>query len=382
MNNDGLFVREYNKANKLHIKDELDIYDEYHFSYLDILSEKEVDITSKVYGDCKCISSVNFNTYYDKCDKCNGIGKLKLNGNEVVCNHCKGKKMIVKEVCPLCFGEGKVIKKGKVRVKLNRNLKDGDIVTIKNKGKDSNGVYGDLFIRVIIKDKECFEIKNNDVYDKRMIEFSKEEIAKGVSKRIETVKGFMNVTSKGEVREEVVKLEGKGIKDGDYYICLNNELTPLRGEDVYKNIIVNKEMLCFYLDKREFDNDSKCLNVCYYKKLNEDKDYEYIELNDVNNFKIVKLKEKGKKGKNGGVNGDLYLKVYFDDEFYNVNDKLYYKPIKLSKYEVMDGKKTIEFNKEKVNLSFEKNLDGQKTILVKNLGKSIVYYGPENETAD
>lgn len=367
MKNDSLFIKEYNKANNLNVKHELDIYDECYFSYLDILSEKEVEINSKVYSDCKCVSSVNFSAYYDKCDKCKGTGKLLLNGNKAICNHCKGKKMIIKEICPLCLGEGKVVKRGKIKVKLSRDLKEGDIITVKNKGKESNGLNGDLFITVKIKDLECFEIKNNDVYDRRMVDFSKEEISKGVSKRIETIKGYVNVKSNGEVKEEVVRLEGKGIDNGDYYICLSNELIPLKGEDVYKNVIINKDMLGFYLNKSEFDSDNKCLNVCYYKKLNS-KDYEYIELSDVNNFKVVKLKGKGKPGKNGGVSGDLYLRIYFENEFFNINDELYYKPIKLSKYEIMDGKKVLEFEKEKVNLSFEKNMDGERVIFIKDLG--------------
>ena len=67
----SLFEKEYNKANMINVKSDLDVYDECFFSLLDILKEKEVEIYSKVYVDCKCIDSVNFNSYYDKCDKCN-----------------------------------------------------------------------------------------------------------------------------------------------------------------------------------------------------------------------------------------------------------------------------------------------------------------------
>lgn len=365
MRKENLFVSEYSKANRINVKSDLDIYDECSFSYLDILKEKEIEVTSKVYSDCKCKSSVNFSTYYHKCNKCSGSGKLELNGNVVVCNHCCGRGSVVKEVCPLCEGETKVIKEGKIKVKLNKKLKNGDIVTVLNKGKESNGVFGNLYIKVKVVDLNCFEIKGNDVYDKRMIDFNREDISKQVSKRVETIKGFVNVASGGEEREEVVKLEGEGLDGGDYYICLNNELVAIRGEDVYKNIIVDRERLGFYIDKNELYSDKKSLSVYYYKKLNSD--YEYIDLDNANEFKVVKLKEKGKKGKNGGINGDLYLRVYFDN-FYNINDKVYYMPIVLNRYELMDGKKTIEFNKEKVNLSFEKNLMGEKVIAVKNLG--------------
>lgn len=370
MKQNSLFKTEYNKANSIDIKSDLDIYDECYFSYLDILKEKEVEVTSKVYSDCKCVSSVNFSAYYDKCDKCEGKGKISLNGNDVTCNHCKGEGKIVKEVCPLCDGEGKVIKKGKVLVKLDRNLKDNDIITVKGKGKISKEVKGDLFIKVIIHDRDCFEIKNKDVYDRRMVDFSKDDINKGASKPIETIRGVVKVSSKGEEEKEVVKLEGEGINGGDFYVCLNNELAKIKGKDVYKNVIVNRDMLGFYIDKNELNSDKKCLSVYYYKKIDEN-NYDYIDLKEANNFKIVKLKEKGLEGKNGGVSGDLYLRVYFDDEFACNKDRLYHKPIKLNKYEIIEGKKIVEFNKDKITLTFPKNLEKQCEIEVKDYGFMI-----------
>ena len=205
MKKENLFIKNYNKENGIDIKESLDLYDECSFSYLDILKEKEVEVVSKVVENCKCVESVNFNTYYDKCGKCNGSGKLTLNGNEVICNHCHGEKKVIKNVCPLCEGEGKVIKEGKISVKLNKNLREGDIVTVEGKGKESNGVRGDLFIKVKINDLECFEIKGNNVYDKRLISFSKEDIVKGVSKNVETIKGYSKVKSNGEELYEKVK---------------------------------------------------------------------------------------------------------------------------------------------------------------------------------
>jgi len=367
MSKDGLFKSVYNKANMINMKSDLDIYDECEFSYLDILKEKEVEVVSKAYKDCKCVSSVNFNTYYNKCEKCEGKGKIILNGNQVVCNHCKGEGKVTKEICPLCNGEGKLVKLGKVKVKLNKNLKDNDIIAIKGKGKESNDIKGDLFIKVMISDKECFEIVNNDVYDKRMIEFSKEDLNKGISKEIETVKGFCKVKSNGGEVHEVVKLEGEGISGGDYYICLYNELTPLKGKDVYKNVIINREMLGFYIDRDELYKDMKCLNVYYYKKLNIN-NYIYIDLEDANNFKIVKLKEKGINGKNGGTKGDLYLRIYFDDEFVCMDDKVYHKPINLTKNEVNDGKKVLGFDKNKIVLNFPKNLEEEYKVKVDDYG--------------
>lgn len=366
----SLFKTEYDKANGIDIKSELDIYDECNFSLLDILKEKEVEVFCKQYKDCKCVSSANFSTYYTKCDKCEGKGKLVLNGNDIICNHCKGTGKIVKEKCPLCGGVGKIIKKEKILVKLNKTLKEEDIVTIVGKGKEGNDVKGDLFVKVKVEDKECFEIKGNDVYDKRMVGFSKEDLNKKVSKKVETVNGFVNVKSKGEEENEVVKLLGEGIDGGDYYVCLNNELTPLRGEDVYKNVIVNKNALGFYIDRNELINDKKCLMIHYYKRLNE-LNYEYIDLKEANNFKIVKLKGMGLEGKNGGLSGDLYLRVYFDDEFGMIKDALYRKSVKLGKYEISDGKKVVEFGKEKVTLSFPKNINDEYEVSVKDLGFMI-----------
>lgn len=370
MKKDNLFVENYNKENRINVKENLDIYDECSFSYLDILKEKEVEILSKVVKDCKCVESVNFNTYYEMCDKCKGVGKLTINENEVICNHCLGKKRVIKNVCPLCSGEGKIIKEGKVTVSLNKSLKEGDVVTLKGCGKESNGVKGDLYIKVKIYDLNHFNIKGKDVYDRRIIHFSKEDISKNNSKRIETIKGYVNVKSSGEEVNEVVKLNNEGLDGGDFYICLNNELSEIKGKDIYKNIIVNKDMLGFYLSKKEINSDIRCLTTHYFKKVN-DMDYIYVELEDVNNFKIIKLKEKGLEGKHGGVNGDLYLRVYFEHEFKAIADKLYSFPMKLTKYEISEGKKIIEYSKSKIILNFDKNLTEEKDVEVKEYGFMI-----------
>lgn len=366
---DNLYIRKYNEANNIQTHDELNIYDECFFSLLDILKEKEVETISKEKVSCKCKSSVNYSTYYDKCNKCNGKGKIFLNGNEVICNHCLGKGSIVKNKCPLCDGEGKVIKNGKVTVKLNKKLKEGDIITIREKGRECNNIRGDLIIKVKINDLECFDIKGNDVYDKRMIHFSKEDISKNVSKRVETVKGFVNVKSSGSNVNEVIKLEKEGIDNGDFYICLENELVEVKGKDVYKNIIIDKDKKGFYFDYSELENNFKYLNISYYKKIDENK--EYVEVNDFNNFKIVKVKHKGLNGKNGGLRGDLYLRVFFSDEFKNIDDELYHYPVRLTRYELMDGKKVMEFNKSKITLNFEKNLKDLKVVEVKDSGYII-----------
>lgn len=370
MKKENLFVNTYNKENYINLKENLNIYDECYFSYLDILKEKDVEVLSKVETVCKCCESVNFNVYYDACEKCNGKGKLTVNGNEVICNHCHGEKKIMKNKCPLCEGSGKVIKEGKVKVKLNRSLVEGSVLVVEGQGKERNGLKGDLYIRVRINDFNNFDIKGNDVYDRRMIVFSKEDIAKGISKNIETITGYYKVKSNGEEKNEVVKIDGQGLDGGDFYVCLNNELVAIKGKDVYKNVVIDKEMLGFYLSEEELNSDKKYLNVCYFKKVN-DNNYEYVELDEVNNFKIVKLKNKGLKGKYGGERGDLYLRVYFNDAFKVIDDKLYSLPIKLTKYEVNEGKKILEFNKNKIALTFEKNIKEEKKIEVRDYGAML-----------
>ena len=278
--------------------------------------------------------------------------------------------MVVKNVCPLCKGEGKVVKKGLVKVKLNNEIKDGDILTLVGQGKESNGVKGNLYIKVRISDKECFEIKNNDVYDKRIIFFSKDDIAKDVSKVVETVKGNAKIKSNKEEIHEIVKLSNEGIDNGNFYVCLHNDLVAIKGQDVFKNILIDKNKTSFYIKMSELESSIKCLSCYYFKPIN-DEEFCYVELEDVNNFKIFKLKEKGLKGKNGGLNGDLYLRVFFNDDFKNIDDKLYSYPIKLNKYEINDGKKTLELSKSKINLTFEKKISDERVVSIEDYGFMI-----------
>ena len=84
-----------------------------------------------------------------------------------------------------------------------------------------------------------------------MWKFSQQRFNKNISKKVETIKGFANVKSNGEKLVEIVKLVGEGIDNGDYYVCLNNELAPIKGKDIYKNVIVTKDEFGFYIDKRD-----------------------------------------------------------------------------------------------------------------------------------
>ena len=134
-----------------------------------------------------------------------------------------------------------------------------------------------------------------------------------MSKTILTPQGYKKVFPTNQLEYEVIKLENCGLSDsknkGDYYVSLKKELPPIKGEDLYSNIILNSEDYKFYLSNLELYSNEKLLTPYYFKPLNDD-NFIYVELDKVSSYQLVKLPSLGHKGFNGGSNGDLYLKVF------------------------------------------------------------------------
>lgn len=368
---DSLLKEIYNKANNIVSSENLNIVDDIDFSYLDILKEKTLRVEALQMVPCICKEPTNLHLYYEACDKCEGKGYIKLSGNEVICNKCHANKVINKRKCNICLNKGYYLDKEEVEVKLNNNLKNGDKLVIKGKGILSEGKIGDLIINVKINDFDHYMIDDVDVYQKKVILFSKEDVLKNASKKIETIQGYKSITSKDKEKEyETIKIENAGFKKedkiGDYYVVIKKELTPIKGDNIFKNIIVKEDADIIYL-KREDINSNLLLLPVYYFKIGDSDDYISIKNEDIDSYKVIKIQKEGKDGYHGGEKGDLFLKI-FKGDFYYVNEELYDLNIKISKKEILNGKKVIEINEEKTALIIKKDVDKVSYIKVNDLG--------------
>jgi len=364
----NLFKKTYIKANNIKVNLDLDINDSIDVNYIDILRNKTIEKEVLQSVTCVCHDPKYYKEYYDKCPKCEGNGEVLISNNTLICNHCHGSKSVVKHHCSICDNIGSYLSRKKINVPLNESIKDKDIITLDGLGKKEKGNFGNLNLTINIIDLEHYQIKDNDLYYKRIIPYTQKEVANRVSKQVETPKGFRKINVDDKDEYQVIRLEDSGINGGDFYVVVKKELPPIRGNDVYANVILKEGLYKFYLKKEDlYDVDKPLKEVHYFKPLN-DPNYLYLDLDNLTSYQVIKINNKGEKGRHGGSNGDLYLKVFIGDKFLVNNNNLYDLNIEFSDSELNLGKKILSLYNEKVTFSFPKELKEFSFVKVGSLG--------------
>lgn len=148
--------------------------------------------------------------------------------------------------CSACGGTGIVNENKSLKVKLPKDVKEGQKIRLKGEGKtDTYGQSGDLYLVITPKDSE-YEIKGSDLT--KDIEITPPEAVLGCKKEIETLHGNITIkippmTSSGKS----LRLKELGLpkKSGGYgnlnakiKIVLPEKLTP-KEIDLYKQLAKN-----------------------------------------------------------------------------------------------------------------------------------------------
>lgn len=343
----GLFKKIYNQANNLNMEEAKNICDTIYVSFLDVLKEKT--IKRKVYqnSSCLCMEQNNISYYYDKCPKCHGKKELDLLGKTVLCNCCKGTGKTVKEVCPICQGTTKTLKKVEMEIKLSKSLLENPILTIIGKGINQ----GNLVLNVNIYDKDFYLIKDDNVYSKKIIHFSKKEFKS--SKEVETAVDVSNIKLDKIIYQQVLVLKGKGLNGKDFYQPVECEVEGSKGVNVYTNLLLEEKYEGIYIHKQDIYNQNAVLNHVLAKPLN-DPNYIYLDLKDLNkNYDIIAFPCLGLDSSDGGENGDLIVKIFLGKYFVKDNN-LYRTDEQLTKTEITSHKKSIIIDNEKHLVNMEK----------------------------
>jgi molecular chaperone DnaJ len=105
------------------------------------------------------------------CNVCNGQGFNILNmGNSMfsqiikqACNHCKGSGTIYSNLCSSCNGKTTKSVIESLKIKLPHGIDDGQFLKVQGKGDYSDGMYGNLVIRVKSTPQNNFEKIGNDL---------------------------------------------------------------------------------------------------------------------------------------------------------------------------------------------------------------------------
>ena len=106
-----------------------------------------------------------------KCTGCNGLGFTTVTMGTGLftqmfrqpCNTCRGVGEMFKTKCGTCHGEGTKNEFETIKIKLPHGVDDGQFFKMQGKGDYSNGIYGNLVIRVIVKPENNFEKAGDDL---------------------------------------------------------------------------------------------------------------------------------------------------------------------------------------------------------------------------
>lgn len=125
------------------------------------------------------------------------------------CTHCRPN-----EFCSHCGGTGFVNNSDSVKIKLPKNVTEGQKIKLKGKGKtDAYGRHGDMFLVVHIKDKE-YQIDGTTLT--KEVEIYPTEAVLGGEKEVETLHGKINIKIPPKVSSgQALRLKNLGLPDKD-----------------------------------------------------------------------------------------------------------------------------------------------------------------------
>jgi molecular chaperone DnaJ len=217
--------------------------------------EKEINVPrTEVCGVCNG-SGAEPGTNPTSCPSCNGSGQIRVSRRTAfglftqvsTCSRCNGEGTIIETPCLSCRGRGTVQKTRKIEIRIPRGVDDGAQLRLAGQGEQltPDGVSGDLYVVVHVREHPVFKRKNADLY--RKLEISFPQAALGSKIDVETLDGVEKLRiPEGTENGEVFKLSSKGMPRlrgygyGDLYLEVQVK-TPKRLSRRAKKLIQELE---------------------------------------------------------------------------------------------------------------------------------------------
>ncbi len=154
------------------------------------------------------------------CGTCGGSGEVRRAARSMFgqfvsvspCPTCAGEGVVVREVCEVCRGEGRVRADKTVTVEIPAGVSTSNYLTLRGQGASGprNGPAGDLLVMLDIKDDDRFERQGDDLIFDLALSFS--QVALGVETTVPTPYGDEPVRiAPGTQPETIVRLRGRGL---------------------------------------------------------------------------------------------------------------------------------------------------------------------------
>ena len=227
----------------------------------DILTECKKDITYNRQVPCESCNGTGSSSGKPSrktCPQCNGTGYVRQSSGffsmQRTCPQCGGEGRIIDDPCPKCHGSGLMRKQQKIRVNIRPGIQDGTDIILQGMGNagTNGGPYGDLYVRVNVRQDKFYVRQNDDLFVQ--IPISVTQAALGLSVNVPLLDG---TTEKVEIPAgiqdgKMVRVKGKGMPhyrgygNGDLYVkfrlmvpkrlnakakALMTELSQTLGED-------------------------------------------------------------------------------------------------------------------------------------------------------
>lgn len=188
----------------------------------DIVNDKEVEISYKRNGKCNnCNGTGAKNSDYVTCGNCQGSGhtvhvQRTIIGNiqqTITCNSCDGYGKVPKEKCTYCHGSGTNSENITKTIKIPSGIENGTRMILRNMGSypGKDGIFGDLYISVRIKEHKIFKRNGLDIHIELPIKFT--EAILGTKKEIPTIYGNQEIEiHEGTQHGQKEVLRNKGLK--------------------------------------------------------------------------------------------------------------------------------------------------------------------------
>jgi len=200
----------------------------------DVLNGKRMELDLQKNVDCPdCNGSGCFpGTSKTKCSDCNGQGQVRISRNMGFstfvtvqpCRKCSGQGMMIEKPCKKCKS-GKVKGTKHISFELPAGIDNGDYV-ISGEGESvSDGVNGDLIIRVNVQPHTKFKRDGRDIFYDTQLSIMDASLGKNLE--VPTLEGFSKISVEpGSQPNTIIKLKGKGLSGrglrgrGDQYVRL------------------------------------------------------------------------------------------------------------------------------------------------------------------
>lgn len=178
-------------------------------------------------------------TVPETCPDCHGSGTVKISQRTAfgvfqttqACSRCGGKGRIIKSVCPKCQGQGRAKNVFIREVEIPAGIDDGQTLRVQGAGNcgANGGSYGDLNIKVSVRDGGIFERDGFDIRTEVPISFAQAVLGDEIT--VPTIDGNVKYTvPAGTQTGTVFRLRGRGIQKlyrsdrGDQYVTVNVEV--------------------------------------------------------------------------------------------------------------------------------------------------------------